>query len=221
MPRSRRNRERAGGRARRGFTLLEVLGAVVILAMVYTALAEFAILGLRAEGESRRRLEASLYADELLSEIETALAFGEVPPLGLSVEEDDLYGVELEVSAIDTNTLIPPGVLGEDETLASLMGNETDESPIREIVLRIWWSEGDRDLSVTRTTLALSTTELGALPGAEGPAGLDEAAAAAGGSAGQTGRTGGVYEMRRRWVESGKLADFLEKRQERLRKHNP
>ncbi|MFB3118027.1 MAG: prepilin-type N-terminal cleavage/methylation domain-containing protein, partial [Myxococcota bacterium] len=46
-----------------GFTLIEVLGAVAILAILYTTLATVAIRGLRSEGESRRMLEASLLAD--------------------------------------------------------------------------------------------------------------------------------------------------------------
>ncbi len=240
MPRSRRNPERARGRARRGFTLLEVLGAVLVLGLLYSVLADVAIQGLRAEGESRRRLEASLFADELLSEIEASIAFGEVPPLGLTVEEDDLYSIELEVASFDTSALIPPGALGEDETLASLMGNEADESAIREITLTIWWSEGDRDLSVKRTTLALSTTDLMPAPGAGGPADLDAAAAAGGGAvvsggatavsgggatvsggASRIGRRGGVQDMRRRWVESGRLAEFLERRRQRLQGNNP
>jgi hypothetical protein len=173
MPNSRSRSERARGRAPLGFTLLEVLGAVLVLGMLYSVLAEVAIQGLRAEGENRRRLEASLFADELLSEIEVSIVAGDVPPLGVSLEEDELYAIELEVSPIDTGALLPPGVLGEGETLASLMGAQTDESPIREIALTISWWEGDRELSVTRTTLGLGAMEFDAVPGGEGSAGLD------------------------------------------------
>ena len=56
-----------------GFTLIEVLGAVAILAILYTTLATVAIRGLRSEGESRRMLEASLLADWQLSEFELEL----------------------------------------------------------------------------------------------------------------------------------------------------
>jgi hypothetical protein len=202
--------------------LLEVLGAVLVLGMLYSVLAEVAIQGLRAEGESRRRLEASLFADELLTDIEASIDEGDIPPLGVSLEEEDPYIIELEVSPIDTGTLLPPGVLGEDETLASLMGNETEEGPLREITLRISWSEGDRELSVTRTTLGLSALDLGAPPDAQGaasPEGVaspDAAAATASGGADQTAPRGGVQKMRRQWEKSGRLDDFLRRREERI-----
>jgi len=210
---------------RLGFTLLEVLGAVLVLAMLYSVLAEVAIQGLRAEGESRRRLEASLFADELLSEIEASIADGDVPDLGVSLEEDEPYTIELEVLPIDTGALLPPGVLGEEETLASLMGAQTDESPIREIALTISWSEGDRELNVKRTTIGLSATEFDAVPGGESSAGLDSDASAGGGAAatGDTAATGGagqqaprneVQKRRRQWEKSGRLAELLERREE-------
>jgi prepilin-type N-terminal cleavage/methylation domain-containing protein len=186
MPKSRRSSERARDRARRGFTLLEVLGAVLVLGLLYSVLAEVAIQGLRAEGESRRRLEASLFADELLSEIEASLAAGQVPPLGVSLEEDEFYIIELEVSPVNTGALLPPGVLGEEETLANLMGAQKDETPIREITLTISWPEGDRELSVQRTTLGLSPTEFDAVSRGEGPAGSDSGGVVVGGGAGQT-----------------------------------
>jgi prepilin-type N-terminal cleavage/methylation domain-containing protein len=214
MPKSRRRSER--GRARRGFTLLEVLGAVLVLGMLYSVLAEVAIQGLRAEGESRRRLEASLYADELLSDIEASIAAGDVPPLGLSLEEEEPYIIELEVSPIDANVLFPPGTLGEEETLASLMGAQTDESPIREIALTISWPEGDRELSVKRTTIGLGAMEFDAVPGDAGPADLDGDATASGGT-GQQGPLNEVQKRRRRWEKSGRLADLLERRANRVK----
>jgi prepilin-type N-terminal cleavage/methylation domain-containing protein len=51
-----------------GFTLIEVLGAVAMLAILYTTLSTVAIRGLRSEGESQRMLEASMLADWELSE---------------------------------------------------------------------------------------------------------------------------------------------------------
>jgi prepilin-type N-terminal cleavage/methylation domain-containing protein len=243
MARSRRRWQRTRGRPRRGFTLLEVLGAVLVLAMLYSVLAEVAIQGLRAEGESRRRLEASLFADELFTDIEASIEAGDLPPLGVSTEEEDPYIIELEVLPVDTRSLFPPGLLGEGETLASMLGSETEESPLREIVLRISWSEGDRELSVTRTTLGMSAPQFAALPGvglsdvAGLPAGGGEipgggaiaggGGAADGGAAADrgAGRTGGLNEVqkaRRRWEKSGRLDDLLRRREERRRRNqNP
>jgi prepilin-type N-terminal cleavage/methylation domain-containing protein len=69
----------------RAFTLLEVMAAVALLGILYTVLARVAIEGLRAEGESKRRLEASLLADARLEETFNTLE-GSVamPPVGHS-----------------------------------------------------------------------------------------------------------------------------------------
>src|SRR5262247_3649626 len=83
--------------AQAGLTLLEVLGAVALLAILYTVLAKNAIEGLRSEGESRRRLEASLLADERLAEIELKLASGASPPTGHDEEEREGFRVVTEV----------------------------------------------------------------------------------------------------------------------------
>jgi prepilin-type N-terminal cleavage/methylation domain-containing protein len=217
MPKSRRSSERARDRAQRGFTLLEVLGAVLVLGMLYSVLAEVAIQGLRAEGESRRRLEASLFADELMSEIEASIAAGEVPPVGVSLEEDEFYVIELEVSPINTGALLPPGVLGEEETLANLMGAQTDEVPIREIALTISWLEGDRELSVKRTTLGLSAMEFDAVPGGGSLTSADSDAIAnpgpiLDGGAGQTTRPKDAKKRRGRRSRSARLEEIMERR---------
>jgi prepilin-type N-terminal cleavage/methylation domain-containing protein len=218
MSKSRRSSGRVRDRAQRGFTLLEVLGAVLVLGLLYSVLAEVAIQGLRAEGESRRRLEASLFADELLSEIEASMAAGEVPPLGVSLEEDEFYVIELEVSPINTGALLPPGVLGEEETLANLMGAQTDEVPIREIALTISWLEGNRELSVKRTTLGLSALEFDAVPSGESPADRDSDAIAgpgpiASGGTGQAALPNEAKKRRGRWNRSARLAEIMERRQ--------
>jgi prepilin-type N-terminal cleavage/methylation domain-containing protein len=65
----------------RGFTLFEVMAAVLVLGMLYAVLANAAMQGLQSEGETRRRLQASLIADRALAEIETQLALGVILPL--------------------------------------------------------------------------------------------------------------------------------------------
>ena len=46
-----------------GFTLLEVMAAVAVVAIVFTTLARVANQGMQSQGISKRRLEASLLAD--------------------------------------------------------------------------------------------------------------------------------------------------------------
>ena len=74
------------GSASLGFTLIEVLGAVAVLAILYTVLASVAIQALRAEGESRRRMEASLLIGEHMAALEAAIALGGVPDVGEETE---------------------------------------------------------------------------------------------------------------------------------------
>ena len=57
-----------------GFTLLEVMAAVAILAIAYISLGSGGMQGLQHEGEARRKLQASLLADSVLSEIEAGIA---------------------------------------------------------------------------------------------------------------------------------------------------
>lgn len=84
----------------RGFTLLEVLAAVAILAILYTTLSTVAMRGLRSEGESRRMLEASLIADLQLSEFEADLEAGLIPEIGITQnDEEEGFTVVWDVSA--------------------------------------------------------------------------------------------------------------------------
>jgi prepilin-type N-terminal cleavage/methylation domain-containing protein len=64
-------------RHRRGFSLIEVLGAVAILGIWYVILASLAMQGMRLTGESQRRLRASLIADRILADFELMAAQGE------------------------------------------------------------------------------------------------------------------------------------------------
>ena len=51
-----------------GFTLLEVMAAVLVLGLLYTVLASAAMRGLRSEGTDRRRADAEMIADRELTD---------------------------------------------------------------------------------------------------------------------------------------------------------
>ncbi len=86
-----------------GFTLFEVLGAVAILAIVYTTLSGVAINWLRSEGESRRILEASLVADLEISAFELELDTGVAPEIGVTKTEDENgFTLTWEVTPLET-----------------------------------------------------------------------------------------------------------------------
>jgi prepilin-type N-terminal cleavage/methylation domain-containing protein len=134
----------------RGFTLLEVLAAVAILGILYVVLADVAMQGLLSEGRSRRRLEASLVADQALSDIEIEMAFGGPPPDGRSEDEQEHFTVIVETEPF----VVPvppeesaPGVPVLDPTPPS-----EGLSSLREIVVTVSWLEGKNEHQLSRTT---------------------------------------------------------------------
>lgn len=146
-------RETAGRRD--GFTLFEILGAVTILAIVYSWLATSAMQGMRSEGLSKRRLEASLRIDEELMALETDLATGTVPPVGHTEQDlDDSFHLVVDVTPFD-----PTPYLGEDfppEGLTQsllLPPDKPDQALLRVVDMRLQWEEGGNPFEVRRTTL--------------------------------------------------------------------
>ena len=147
-----------------GFTLFEVLGAVALLAIVYSTLATVAIRGVRSEGESRRTLEASLRADWELAEFEMQIEAGQVPELGTrqSDEGEDGLIVTWEVTPFTPQFAAaaapdPFAVDSEDSGsgggLAELFEFPADgPPPFLKILLRVSWREGAVERSVTRTS---------------------------------------------------------------------
>jgi prepilin-type N-terminal cleavage/methylation domain-containing protein len=139
-------------RPRSAFTLLEVLAAVAILGVLYVVLADVAIQGLRAEGRSQRRMEASLVADRALSEIETEIEAGNVPELGrLPETEEDMFRISVEVRPYSIPLL--------DGTAEA--ENDTESLPeagvlasLREIALTVTWLDGADEQQVVRTSYA-------------------------------------------------------------------
>ena len=138
--------------SRSAFTLLEVLAAVAILGILYVVLADVAIQGLRAEGRSRRRMEASLVADRALSQIEIEIEAGGLPELGhLPEREEDIFRITVEVRPYS----IP--LLGETAEAGSDTGSPSEGgalASLREIELTVSWLEGADELQVVRTTYA-------------------------------------------------------------------
>jgi prepilin-type N-terminal cleavage/methylation domain-containing protein len=151
-----------------GFTLFEVLGAVAILAIVYTTLSTVAIRGLRLEGESRRMLEASLLADWELSAFELELEAGAAPEIGITTTEmEDGFTVTWEVTPLqtaifensskqdrDARASIPAGQ--SLQVPAGQSGTTKDgEVPFLQVALKISWFEAGNERSVTRVIFAV------------------------------------------------------------------
>jgi type II secretory pathway pseudopilin PulG len=165
-------------RAERGLTLLEVLGAVALLGILYTVLAGSAIDGLRSEGESRRRLAASLLADRQLAEIELSLASGAAPELGSQSAQEDGFTVLTEVRAFEPPPPRedPESRGGEPRSLAARhAAADRKEAPslfekpaspttppaLRSIEVVVRWEEGTDVREIRRTTYALDAEAIG------------------------------------------------------------
>lgn len=94
-----------GGRTQAGMSLLEVMVAVAVLALLYTALAELSFQGLRMEGDAGRRFEASLLADAKLTEIENTFRSGTAPRLGRDEFEQEPFTIETQIAPFDSSFL--------------------------------------------------------------------------------------------------------------------
>ena len=152
----------------RGFTLFEVLGAVAILAIVYTTLSTVAIQWLRSEGESRRMLEASLLADWELSEFELELETGAAPEIGITeTEVEDGFTVTWEVTPLQVVIFDNATTNDQDANASNLAGQSalvpagsigtTDRGdvPFLRVALKVSWFEAGNERSTTRTIFAV------------------------------------------------------------------
>ena len=152
----------------RGFTLIEVLGAVALLAILYTTLSTIAIRGLRSEGESRRMLEASLLADWKLSEFELELETGAAVDIGFTEdEEQDGFTVTWDVTPLETPIFENLSANQKDtnpwdqvsqiaQAQAGQIGTPGGAAaPFLQLELKISWFEAGNERSVTRTIFAV------------------------------------------------------------------
>ena len=104
-------------KSRAAFTLLEVLAAAAVVGAAFTVLAQINIQGLRAEGTAMRRLEASLLADRVLSDMEAQLMMGVAPQVGRDEREMEGFWVFHRLMAV----LLPVAASG----LVTVMGGLT------------------------------------------------------------------------------------------------
>jgi len=161
----------------RGFTLLEVLAAVAILAIWYMVMASIATQGLRAEGESQRRLRASLLADSILVDLESNQVLGVAPPVQTEEEEHGDFTVRTEVEPYSLEFAGPPDGAnpeGRPEPALQKLVQTSGESLLRKIRVEVVWWEGSDERRVSRESFALDLTpvldDLAALAPEEGAA---------------------------------------------------
>lgn len=151
------------GRTRsvRGFTLLEVLAAVALLAIWFIVIAGSAMQGLRAEGISRRRLEAAMIADREMARLEASALDGKIPPIANDVTPDGDYTITVGVAAFAAPGGAPAAAAGLEDggQGGDLQGLLAKEMParvanLRTFDVRVAWQEGGAEQVVARTAFA-------------------------------------------------------------------
>lgn len=158
-------------RLRRAFTLLEVLAAVAILALLYTVLADVAIQAMRAEGDASRRLDASLLADRVLSEIEAQMDLGEGRPESSETEEDDF---RITVDVVPYALVLPEDPAQRERRVAprpSLLQASGPGRPsaLLEVRVHVAWTEGVSERVVSRTTWGIDREVAGRILSSSAP----------------------------------------------------
>ena len=166
-------------RASPGFTLLEVLAAVALLGIVYTVLAGSAVQGLRAEGISKRRLAASLLADERLAEIESQINVGIPLEMGTQESEQDAFRIVIEVRDFELPEEWAEIAAADAGQGPSIFTSANPRAPmlVRTIDLTVGWLEGADEHRVVRTTYAYDALAAAALLGGVGTPNAPEAPA--------------------------------------------
>jgi len=158
-------------RAEQGFTLLEVLAAVLIFAIWFTVIATAVTQGISRESEGRLRLEASLLADHVLADIETQVLLGGVPVLDGSAYSDDVFEVIIEQEPLSLSSMLGgtlPPALAELGTavpggLQGLGGAAGAGGLVSQIRVDVLWGDELDALGVTRITYAVDPVALEAL----------------------------------------------------------
>lgn len=145
-----------------GFTLIEVLGAVAILGLSYIMLATSAIQGLRMIGESQRRIEASLLADQTLVEFELAIELGQPIDVGYEEREAGPFVVEIEILDMLEQYAAEPTDDEPQDLVAFLVAEGNGPfAPLhelnlllgylREVHITVRWQDAADEIEVTRT----------------------------------------------------------------------
>ena len=159
---------RAGRRANTsgaGFTLIEVMGAVLVLGLLFTWLASVAMIGLRSEGTDRRRADAELVADLELSTIEASVTAGQMPKDGRTERDEEPFRVLVEVAPADVLGLLPASLAKDiaktrDPRAPSVLHDERGESRVRRVSVVVEWDEAGEPAQVERTTFAYDKSAL-------------------------------------------------------------
>jgi len=138
-----------------GLTLLEVLAAAMIFAMVMTVLISTSSTAVHNVGVSARRLEANLVAEEMLADLEIQMKQGIAPEIDENELTRDPYAITIfrtDVFQGSENAASDGG--GID--VASMLGAELPEvaKHLKQYDIEVSWVEQNGPQRITRTTFA-------------------------------------------------------------------
>jgi Tfp pilus assembly protein PilV len=142
-------------RGERGLTLLEVLAAAMIFALVMTVLISTSSTAVHNVGVSARRLEANLVADELLADLEIQMKQGIAPVIEENETTRDQYAIRVfRTEIVQDQTSADSG--GTQFSVASMLGAELPEvaKHLKQYDIEVSWFEQNGPQRVTRTTFA-------------------------------------------------------------------
>jgi hypothetical protein len=144
-----------------GLTLLEVLAAAMIFAMVMTVLIGTSSTAVHNVGMSARRLEANLVADSLLADLEIQMKEGLAPEIEEGEFEHEHFSVRmLKTDFVSDEGTNPAGTLADPGDaqirISSMLGPGLPEvaKHMKQYDIEVGWIEQDGPQSVNRTTFA-------------------------------------------------------------------
>jgi hypothetical protein len=154
-----------GQRNEAGLTLLEVLAAVMIFAMVMTVLIGTSTSAVHHVGVSSRRLEADLFADNLLSDLEIQIKQGKTPEIEDGEFTSEQFSIRMTRTEIFPDD--PGGAAAAAIPLAGIAANAGGDilsllsAALPEVAghlmqydIEVSWLEQNGHQTVTRTTFA-------------------------------------------------------------------
>ncbi len=156
---------------RRGFTLLEVMVAIFVFAIIMGTLLTLVQQNLAALGRARLETEAARLAEERIRELQQEAAFDEFPEVGTDegtfeppndglrwVSTIELYSIELPVEKEERS--------GSSSVFAAADPATDDSEPsLRRVIVRIFPEDGEEELIDPFVTFLVTPLEPGDLPG--------------------------------------------------------